>query len=242
MALTKLTVKKKNRDTVASVKEVFNTNRISGLIASGSDAVFYYTENVNGDRYAPDEYTVDETVATISGKWTGEDAIPISLPVLKKKVDGNEITYVKSVVEEVSKIARIWANPTDATQSYVLCYPSPFRPVRYLVDLSVDQLNGIANILTFTFLDAGNSGITGGNCAGTIDYDAGTIAVTVPAGSTVTALIATFTLSTGAVAKISSTTQVSGTTANNFTSPQTYVVTGADNSTKNFVVTVTIAS
>jgi len=92
MALTKLTVKKKNRDTVASVKEVFNTNRISGLIASGSDSVFYYTENVNGDRYAPDEYTVDETVATISGKWTGEDAIPISLPVLKKKVDGNEIT------------------------------------------------------------------------------------------------------------------------------------------------------
>ena len=143
MSLFKGTIKKKNRDTVASVEEVFNTNRVSGLIASGSDAVFYYTENVNGDSCAPDEYTVDETVATISSKWTGEDSVPISLPVPKKKVDGNEITYAKSVVEEVGKIARIWADPTDATQSYVLVYPSPFRPVRYLVDLSVDQLANI---------------------------------------------------------------------------------------------------
>ena len=60
MSLFKGTIKKKNRDTVAGVEEVFNTNRVSGLIVSGSDSVFYYTENVNGDRYAPDEYTVDE--------------------------------------------------------------------------------------------------------------------------------------------------------------------------------------
>ena len=242
MSLFKGTIKKKNRDTVASVEEVFNTNRVSGLVVSGSDSIFYYTENVNGDRYAPDEYTVDETVAAISAKWSGEDAVYISLPVLKKKVDSNEITYAKNVVEEVSKIARVWADPTNAAQSYVLVYPSPFRSVRYLTSLSVDQLNGIANILTYSFLDAGNDGITGGNCVGTIDYDAGTIAVTVPSGSTVTALIATFTLSTGAAATISTRAQTSGTTANDFTNPKTYVVTGQDGVTKNFAVTVAIAS
>ena len=39
-----------------------------------------------------------------------------------------------------------------------------------------------------------------------------------------------------------STVQISGTTANNFTSPVTYTVTAADSSTQNYTVTVTIAS
>jgi len=41
---------------------------------------------------------------------------------------------------------------------------------------------------------------------------------------------------------VGSTVQISGTTANNFTSPVTYTVTAADSSTQNYTVTVTIAS
>lgn len=74
-----------------------------------------------------------------------------------------------------------------------------------------------------------------------IDHDALTIDVSVPYGTTVTALVATFTLTNSATAKISSTAQVSGTTPNNFTAAKTYRITAKDTVTyKDYVVTVTV--
>ena len=75
---------------------------------------------------------------------------------------------------------------------------------------------------------------------GTINETAKTIAVTMPFGTDVTALVATFT-TTGASVKVGSTLQISGTTANNFTSPVTYTVTAADDSTQDYTVVVTVA-
>jgi hypothetical protein len=76
---------------------------------------------------------------------------------------------------------------------------------------------------------------------GVINETAHTIAASVPFGTDVTALVATFT-TTGAVAVVGATPQGSGTTANDFTSPVTYRVTAADASTQDYVVTVTVAS
>ena len=75
---------------------------------------------------------------------------------------------------------------------------------------------------------------------GTITESAKTVALTVPYGTDVTALVATFT-STGASVKVGATVQTSATTANNFTSPVTYTVVAADGSTQAYVVTVTVA-
>ena len=74
--------------------------------------------------------------------------------------------------------------------------------------------------------------VGGTSYAGTIGTTASEgkypIAVTVPHGTTVTSLVATFTVdkgdSTAAVVKVSTTSQTSGTTTNNFTSPVTYSV------------------
>jgi hypothetical protein len=77
--------------------------------------------------------------------------------------------------------------------------------------------------------------------AGTINEAGKTIAVSMPSGTNVTALIATFT-TTGASVKVGSTVQATGTTANNFTSPVIYIVTAADATTQNYTVTVTVAS
>jgi len=53
----------------------------------------------------------------------------------------------------------------------------------------------------------------------------------VPSGTNVTSLAATFTTSAGVSSvKVGSLSQVSGTTANNFTNPVTYVVTAQDGS------------
>jgi len=76
---------------------------------------------------------------------------------------------------------------------------------------------------------------------GTINKTAKTIAVTVPNGTSVTALAATFT-STGTVVKVGTTTQISGTTKNNFTTSKDYIVTAADGTMATYTVTVTVAS
>ena len=80
--------------------------------------------------------------------------------------------------------------------------------------------------------------VPGQTGATVIDEAAKTVALTVPSGTTVTALVASFTTS-GASVRVGATTQVSGTTANNFTSPVTYTVTAADATTQEYVVTVT---
>jgi Protein of unknown function (DUF1566) len=76
---------------------------------------------------------------------------------------------------------------------------------------------------------------------GSINESAHAIALTVPFGTNVTALVATFT-TTGASVAIAGTSQTSGLTANNFSNPVTYRVTAANASTQDYAVTVTVAS
>ena len=77
--------------------------------------------------------------------------------------------------------------------------------------------------------------------AGTINEPAKTIAVNLPFGANVTALIAKLT-TTGTGVKVGTVAQTSGATANNFTNPVSYVVTAADTSTVTYIVTVTFAA
>jgi len=76
---------------------------------------------------------------------------------------------------------------------------------------------------------------------GVITESTHTIAITVPYNTTsVTQLVATFT-TTGTSVTVGSTPQISGTTPNDFTNPVVYTVTGADASTQNYTVTVTVS-
>lgn len=77
--------------------------------------------------------------------------------------------------------------------------------------------------------------------AGTINEPAKSIAVTMPNGTNVTALVATFT-TTGTNVKVGAADQVSGTTANDFTNPVSYTVIAADGTTADYTVTVTVAA
>ena len=77
-----------------------------------------------------------------------------------------------------------------------------------------------------------------GGVVGTINQTAKTIAVSMPFGTDRTNLVATF-ATTGVSVKVSSTVQISGITAHNFTNPVTYTVTAADGTTQNYIVTVT---
>ncbi|OQB56147.1 MAG: FG-GAP repeat protein [Deltaproteobacteria bacterium ADurb.Bin151] len=72
---------------------------------------------------------------------------------------------------------------------------------------------------------------------GAIDETQKTIVVFMPFGTDVTTLVATFT-TTGANVTVGFTLQISGTTANNFSSPVVYTVTADDATTQDYTVTV----
>lgn len=82
---------------------------------------------------------------------------------------------------------------------------------------------------TFGFMSPSASGVISGT----------NIAVVVPSGTGLTALVAVFS-TTGAQVQVGSVTQVSGTTSNDFTHPVTYKVTAADGSMQTYTVTVSV--
>jgi len=87
------------------------------------------------------------------------------------------------------------------------------------------------------------TGFSLNDCFGMIDEAGKTIAVTMPLGTDVTTLVATF-YTTGASVKVGSTVQTSGSITSNFstTNQVTYTVTAADATTQDYTVTVTVSS
>lgn len=111
----------------------------------------------------------------------------------------------------------------------------------YTVTVTVAASNA-KSITAFTF----ESSIAANATAGLTDpvdgdIQGNTITATVPNGTDVTGLIATFT-TTGVSVKVGTVVQVSGTTPNNFTASVEYIVTAADNSTETYTVMVSIAA
>ena len=121
-------------------------------------------------------------------------------------------------------------DPKDDGHQYLQYKDGP-RRVRAVRSFTVSPADSAKAITAFGFA---NPAVTG-----TINETAHTIAVTVPFGTSVTALVATFT-TTGAAVKVGSTPQTSGSTPNDFTKPVTYTVTAADFTTQDYLVTVTV--
>lgn len=132
---------------------------------------------------------------------------------------------------------------------------SLFRPavesklafVNYSVLLLTDLLNeglAISNYMTAISgatptVDYYGLTVDGTVWEGTIDYATKAIAVAVPYGTTLTALVATFDLSETANAFVSDTAQVSGATPNDFSSAVDYNIVGESGEIEVFTVTVT---
>jgi hypothetical protein len=84
--------------------------------------------------------------------------------------------------------------------------------------------------ITFFSLNGTSGVITGQN-----------IAVTMPYGTNVTDLVATY-ITTGQSVKVNNVIQTNGVTKNDFTNPVVYTVIAEDGSTQNYTVTVTVAA
>ncbi|MCK4500115.1 lamin tail domain-containing protein, partial [Candidatus Babeliales bacterium] len=105
------------------------------------------------------------------------------------------------------------------------------KDANYFDDLGSHGPKTGTDILTFSLAEQ-----TG---AATINATAHTVDIEVALATPVTALVATFTLSDSAAAKVGATDQVSATTPNDFTSPVTYTITAEDGVTiQDWTVTV----
>ena len=143
------------------------------------------------------------------------------------------ITSIK--VGGTDQVSGTTTNNFTSPVTYVVTAQDGTTIKNWVVTVTVAVASSAAEIAAYSL-----PGQTG---SATINSGAGTIGVTVPFGTNVTAMAPTFATSANSISvKVGGTDQVSGTTTNNFTSPVTYVVTAQDGTTiKNWVVTVTVA-
>ncbi len=99
-------------------------------------------------------------------------------------------------------------------------------------DIKISALNVENDILTFSLPNQEGESV--------INNEAHTVTVEMPAGSNVSLLAATFTLSEGATAKVGNVNQASGVTPNDFSNPVTYSVAAESGVVQDWVVTVNV--
>jgi hypothetical protein len=145
-------------------------------------------------------------------------------------------TGASVTVAGTAQVSGVTANDFTGVPTYLVT-AADLSTKPYTVTVTA-ALNSAKAIGSFAFLSSGNSGLA---TDVTASITGTSITATVPSGTDVSALIPTFTTS-GASVSVGSTTQVSGVTANDFTSPVTYVVTAADSSFQQYTVTVTAAA
>lgn len=163
-------------------------------------------------------------------------------------VYGANITAIATFTESTSATVKVGSTvQTSGTTSnnftnpvvYTVLAADGVKSKDYTVTVIVAEPKTDCLITAYS-LPVGAAGV---GVSGTINQTLGTIAVAAVAGTTVTDIAATFTLSTGATAKVGSADQTSETTKNNFINPVEYTITAEDGvTTKTYTVTVTVAS
>lgn len=193
-------------------------------------------------------YTVTVTVASIAAKAITSFSLAGAAGVINEAAktiavtvpSGTNVTALVATftstgagvnVGAVAQASGTTPNNFAASVAYIVT-AGDATTATYIVTVTVAS-NSAKAITAFSF--AGYSGATG-----VITEPAHTIAVTVPSGTNVAALVATF-ITTGTSVKVATVAQVSGTTSNNFTTPLAYIVTAADTTTATYTVTVSIA-
>jgi len=154
---------------------------------------------------------------------------------LTASVDGTEITAPSTV--ESGKTVNFVATPDQGYRvaSWIVNDDIIIGNTNTTYDLLLESGNYVVmvNFEPFDITSFGNFTING--YTPFIDIINHTVKVTVPFNTNLTNLIATFTLAEGASAYIGDVLQISGVTANDFTTPKVYTITHAK-STENWTV------
>jgi hypothetical protein len=173
--------------------------------------------------------------ANVTATITGT-AIAATVPFgtdVTKLVASFATTGASVAVGTVVQTSNVTANNFTMPVAYVVTAADGSTQM-YTVTVTV-AASPAKDITSFQFLSKDNGALMA-DVTATITGTA--IAATVPTGTDVTALVATF-ATTGKSVAVGAIVQTSGVTANNFTMPVAYVVTAADASTQTYTVTIT---
>ena len=226
-----------------------DTNRNWWSVASSSDGMKLVAIVTGGQIYTSTDSGVTWTARDTNRNWNGVASSSDGTKLVAVAGMGQIYTSTDSGETWTAReSSRYWwrvASSPDGTKLVAIVnggalYTSTNSGVSWTMRESsrywwgVAMSSDVANLVAV--VDTGNI-YTSSAATGIIDEGAHTINVTLPTGTAKTALVFNF-AKTGVSVKVGSTVQVSGVTANNFTSPVTYKVTAADGTTQNYVVTV----
>jgi|GEM_PF-546981 len=236
--------------STGTLVEVDGTEQVSGITANDFTTPVTYT--VTAQDGTKQTYTVTVTVAVSSEKEITEFSFMDLSPAVTGTIDGTNIDLIVPEGTDVSALIATFTSKgtlvdVDGTEQLSGITANDFNtPVTYRVTAEdgttqtytvtvtvTVALSSEKEIKEFGFMNL--SPVVTGKINGT------NIALTVPRGTNVRALIATFT-NTGTSVQVEGTEQLSGTTANNFTSPVTYTVTAEDGTTQTYTVMVKVAA
>lgn len=228
--------------TGASV-EVDDVTQVSGVTQNDFNLPVIYAVNA-GDSSSV-EYTVSVIVAQNTAKEITSFSIMGVAGVINEPAKTIAITLphgtdVTSLVATFSTTAAsIIVGVTEQSSGVTANnFTSPVLYTATAADGSVAHYTVTVTIALDSSKSITSYSILGVN--GTINEAAKTISITLPYGTSVTNLVATFSI-TGISAKVGAVAQISGVTSNNFTSPVTYTITAENSSTVQYTVTVTVA-
>ena len=200
------------------------TSIVGGTVTTLSPLTILVSGSIKPSTKAITSFSLNGTAGVISGQ-----NIAVTMPY------GTNVTNLIATYITTGKSVKIG----NILQKNGVTANNFTSPVVYTVIAE----DGSTQNYTVTVTVAANSAkaITAFSLNGTAGVISGqNIAVTMPYGTNVTALIATFT-ATGQSVKVGNVVQVSGVTPNNFTGQVIYTVTAEDDSTQNYTVTVTMA-
>jgi len=183
-------------------------------------------------------YTVTVTVSTSSAKSITAFAFGTTTGVITGKNIAVTMPFGTDVTDLIATFTTtgVRVSVNGVTQVSGTTLNNFTNPVSYVVTAADGSTSTYTVTVTISTVSAKT--ITAYSLAGTSGIINGfSITVSLPFGTDVTALVATFS-TTGKSVAVNGVTQFSGTTTNNFTNPVTYIVTAADNSTASYTVTV----
>ena len=187
-------------------------------------------------------YSFADLKPAVAGVITGA-AIELTVPYetdLTKLAATFITTGTGVTVGDVAQVSGTTVNDFTEPVTYtVVAEDGSFRNYAVIVTISEPYtiFETSKRFETFSMLADDNS-VLDSDIEGTISGSA--IELTVPYGSDLTKLVATFT-STGTGVTVGDVAQVSGTTVNDFTEPVTYTVTAEDGTSRNYVVIASIS-
>ncbi len=230
-----------------------DTAQVSGITANDYSNPVTYT--VTAENGTTEDYTVTVTnsakaITAFSFDASDNAALSSNAAVT---IDGTDINAEVPTGTDVSALIATFTTTGesvaigDTIQVSGATANNFTSPVTYTVtaddgtteDYTATVTAGTKSITAFSFEGSVNTALSSG-IAATIDGN--NVTVEVPSGTDVTALVSTFTVSSGVLVLVDGAEQTSGTTANDFTNAVTYRITASDNTIIDYIVTVTLAS